>query len=60
MTDNDKVSIAQAVKNLQENIIPLIELEKLNAKIMREKYLALVGLGFSEPQALELCKKASL
>ncbi len=57
MTDNDKVNLAQAVKNLQDNLIPLIELERFNAKITREKYLALIGQGFSEGQAIELCKK---
>ncbi len=56
MTDNDKVNLAQAVKNLQDNLIPLIELERLNAKITREKYLAVIGQGYIEGQSIELCK----
>lgn len=42
--------------NYKEMVPVLIEMNKLEATVKREKYLALVSSGFTEQQALELCK----
>lgn len=55
MNDNDKVTLAQTVKSLQENVVAMIEYEQYRAKIIRAKYLAFVEQGFTEAQALDLC-----
>lgn len=51
------VSLAQAVKTLRDNLPAMIEMEQLQARITRSKFLALVAHGFTEEQALILCKK---
>jgi hypothetical protein len=58
MTDEDKprVALAQAVRELRENIAAHIEINQLQAKITRAKYAALIKEGFTEAQALLLCK----
>lgn len=45
-----------ALLNHYEMAPILIEMQAVEAKIKRAKYLALVGEGFTEAQALELCK----
>ena len=55
--DADKVSMAQAVKNMLENMPALMEFERVNARLTRAKYLALVEQGFTKDEALALCKK---
>jgi hypothetical protein len=59
MSDEDKKSVdmARGVKHLRDNIIAMIEFEQLNARLVRAKYLALLEQGFTEQQALELCRK---
>jgi len=56
--DNEKhqYELAQAVKNLRDNLPAFLELAKLQAVQMRAKYLALIDAGFDAAQALELCK----
>lgn len=55
MNEQERISIAQAVRNLRENMPALLEMAQLNAQITRAKYLALVKEGFTEAQALDLC-----
>ena len=55
--DRNSVTLAQSLKAMQENMVALIEFERINAKLTREKFLALVAQGFTEEQALALCKK---
>jgi hypothetical protein len=57
--DKKAVDMAQGVKNLTENIVALMEFERLNARLTRAKFLALIEQGFNEAQALELCKRAT-
>ncbi|MBR7747444.1 hypothetical protein [Undibacterium baiyunense] len=58
MTSEKKsVQLAILVGELKENLIAHIEIEQLQARLIREKYLALVKNGFTETQALELCKR---
>lgn len=54
--DKNHISMAQAVKNMRENLISILEYNKLNAKVIRAKYLALLENGFTEEQAIQLCK----
>jgi len=58
MTSEKKsVQLATLVLELKENLIAHIEIEQLQARLIRERYLALVKSGFTETQALELCKR---
>ena len=54
--DKHKADIAQAIKHMRENMLAMLEFETLNAKRLRKKFLALQAEGFTEGQALELCK----
>jgi len=56
--DNEKhqFELAQAVKNMRDNLPAFLELAKLQAIQMRYKYLALLDSGFDKEQALILCK----
>jgi hypothetical protein len=58
MTDDDKarVALAQVVRDIRDNIAAHIEYNQLQARITRAKYIALVKEGFTEAQALQLCK----
>jgi DNA topoisomerase IB len=57
MASNEKsqVEFAQAIANLRDNLPAMMEFQRLNAKVIRAKYVALIGEGFSEQQALQLC-----
>nr|WP_315467138.1 hypothetical protein [uncultured Undibacterium sp.] len=55
--ENRKVAFAVLVREMRENLPAHIEFEQLSARVAREKYLALVKNGFTETQALELCKR---
>ena len=54
--DKPKVALAQAVRELRENIAAHIELNQLQARLTWVKYQALLKEGFTEAQALMLCK----
>ena len=51
-----KDDIQGALESLKRNIKNMIEYACLMAKIRRQSYLAHVDQGFTEDQALELCK----
>lgn len=55
--ENRKVAFAVLVREMRENLTAHIEYEQLSARVTREKYLSLVKNGFTETQALELCKR---
>lgn len=58
MNDDTKhVTLAQSVKQMHENLPALMDFERLQARMIRARYIALVGQGFTEQQAIELCKK---
>ena len=54
--DKQKVEIAQQIKQARENMPAYIDMVKMQAQMTRIRYLALVAEGFSEVQAIELCK----
>jgi hypothetical protein len=54
--NNHQLALAQAVKSMRENMPAMMEHQELQAIIIRKKYIALVQSGFTEFQALELCK----
>lgn len=53
---NNEATFPVLVKQLKDNILCHIDYVQLNAKIQRAKYEALVKEGFTEQQALELCR----
>lgn len=52
-----QVELAQAVTFFQENMPALIAKLKIDAKLHRAKYAALLEEGFTDEQALELCRQ---
>lgn len=61
MTDDDKrdkqrAALAQLIKQAIEDMPLQIELAQVQAKLTRVKYDALVKEGFTQEQALLLCK----
>lgn len=55
-SENHQLELAQIVVRMRENLPAFLEYEELQAKVKRKKYLSLVNEGFTEQQALELCK----
>lgn len=55
-SDQKQVQVAMEIKNLKDNLPALLEFHRLQAKIAREKFLALIKEGFTEEQALKLCQ----
>lgn len=55
--DKGRVAIAKALRAIEENWAPQMQLIAMQARIVRARYDALLKAGFSEPQALELCSK---
>jgi len=48
--------LAESLRNFRDNYLLLIEYHAIDAQIKRAKFLALIKEGFTEAQALELCK----
>jgi len=54
--EQDAIDFAKAVKNMQDNTATMIEFARTKAKVTRAKYLALVAEGFSNDEAIALCR----
>lgn len=53
---NNETTFPVLVKQLADNLLAHIEFVQLNAKVQRAKYEALLAVGFTEKEALELTK----
>ena len=54
--ERERAALAQQVRELAEFLPMRLDLERFNAKVTRAKFLFLVAEGFTEEQALKLCK----
>lgn len=54
--DSQKVVRAQLLRSVVDNWAAELEWFTLSARIARAKYLAYIKEGFTEAQAIELCK----
>jgi len=56
---SEKIQVlrAQALLEMKENLPHFIEYCAVEAQMMRAKYLALCKQGFTEQQAIELCRR---
>lgn len=54
--ERSQATLAQLLKRAKEEWPMQVEMEKLVARQTRIKFLALVAEGFTETQALDLCK----
>ena len=54
--DARRGELEKTLRFMRDNMDLHVELSRQLAQITRAKYLALVGQGFSEDQALSLCK----
>jgi hypothetical protein len=52
-----KAKRVQALLEVRENMAFTLEFITIEAELARAKYLALLKQGFTEAQAIELCKK---
>ncbi len=50
-----KIEWQMAIDDLQDMVPEIIEYNKIQAKIAKEKLDALIGAGFTETQALKMC-----
>ena len=55
MSDATK-ELSNALEVHKRNLPYFIEYEKLQAKVVRQKFLAVIKEGFTVDEALELCK----
>lgn len=53
---NQQLEIAQGVKRMRENLPAIFEMEALQARILRHRYLMMVEAGFTPEEALKLCR----
>lgn len=54
--DAGRVKRAQLIREINENMTAEVELQRALAKLTRIKFDALIGVGFTELQAILLCK----
>lgn len=54
--DAGRVKRAQLIREINENMAAEVELQRALAKLARIKFDALIGVGFTEYQAILLCK----
>lgn len=55
--DKNRVKMAKAVRELLDNWPAHLEFIRFQAKETRARYVALMAEGFTESQAIDLCKR---
>lgn len=55
--DAKRVTFAQLMARAKEEMPAQIEFEQFQAKLKRVRFLALIAEGFTETQAMDLCKE---
>ena len=55
--ERERAHLARQIVELNELLPMRLDLERFNAKVARARFLGLIAEGFTEAQALELCKK---
>lgn len=53
-SDKVKVEVAKMLKDYAENVVFIIEYNKVKARAQREYFLELIKQGFTEEQAIKL------
>lgn len=56
-SEKEQFDIAQAVKNMRDNLPAMLEHAEIKAAVTYKQYTAYRAQGFTEAQAIELCKK---
>ncbi len=51
------VTAAMALKRMQENLPALLDMQRIQSRLVRERYTALLEAGFTQAEAMELCVK---
>ncbi len=54
--DGKRDKLRESLRQLERDLPVLLEMQKLSAQMIRAKFESLVAEGFTETQALELCK----
>lgn len=54
--ERSQANMAQSLKNMKDNWPMLVEIEQRLAALTRVKFLSLVKEGFTESQAMDLCR----
>lgn len=54
--DQSRLLLARMVKETQENLLAIEDLHRINCRLIRVKYEALIEQGFTVDQALVLCR----
>ncbi len=57
-SEKQSIEIAKQMKAMQDNMPAMIDMAKMQAQLLRVRYLALVAEGFTTDEALILCRSS--